>query len=425
MFKTSLFITGISLLGSGLGFLVQVLLAREFGAGVAVDAYLFATGFPTFLAGLVGSTFAYSLVPKIAAFEAGLDERRIFIGAVLLAVLGLALVLVITGMTVIEVQLSVLPAMSPIRAATDLKAMMYAGWVLCGTQVIWGCLAAMLNGTGRFFSAAFLSLAPYLGMLAAIAVSSNESALALPVGMALGSILACFLAMVLVRGDMEFVRAASMPWLRVLGFISSAPYTILATSCFSAYVVIDSYWAPQAGMGVFSNLGYAQRILIAIGNLAIIGPYTLIGPRLAPLLAARDMEAFRRVTLYTLGMVCSIGIFLAAAIGVAAEPVIKILFSRGEFSADDVVVLASTVRHMTPGMVGMLIVAVLLKVLFVLPGTGLSTAAVGLSWPVLYSVLSGLWIERGLSGISTAYSVAWCLVAVLCAGVLVLRIKRC
>ena len=425
MLKPSFLITGISLLGSGLGFLVQVLIASEFGAGVAVDAYLFATGFPIFLAGLVSTTFAYGLVPKIAGFESGRGERCRFIGAILLATLGLALLLAVAGMTIVRTQLLVLPTNSLIRTATDLNAMMYVGWILCGIQVILGCLVAILNGTGRFFTAAFIGLAPYLGMVVTLAVSSNDSALALPIGMALGSIVACVLGTVRIRGDIEFVHFAQMPWFRVSSFISSAPYNILATSCFSVYVVIDSYWAPQAGSGVFSNLGYAQRILIAVGNLAIIGPYTLIAPRLATLFAEKDIEAFRRVILHTLVVVCAGGVTLAASIGLTAEPLIKLLFYRGAFDNDNVQVLSSTVRLMAPGMVGMLVTAVLLKALFVLPGSELSTAVVGLSWSVLYFALSGLWVEHGSTGIATAYSVAWCLLAVMCTGVLVFRIKRC
>ena len=425
MLKSSLVISGISLIGSGLGLMVQVLLAREFGAGVDVDAYLFATALPTFIAGSFAATFSYSLVPKIAGFNAGLDERRRFIGAMILATLGLALVSTVAGMMLIGAQLSLLPDVSPVRSATDLKAMMFAGWMLCGIQIILGCMVAILNGTGRFLSAAFLSLAPYLGILAVLSVSSKDSALALPVGMLLGSAAASLFAIVRIHGEMEFFRPASMPWRRVFEFISTAPYNILAISCFSAYVVIDSYWAPKAGTGVFSNLGYAQRLIIAIGNLAVIGPYTLIGPHLASILALKDMDAFRRVTLHSLVLVFTVGVFLAIAIGLAAEPAIRFLFSRGAFGDEEVKVLASTVRHMAPGMVGMVLTATLLKVLFVLPDSGPSAAAVGISWPVIYFALSGLWIETGSFGIAMAYSVSWCFITALYTGILILRIKRC
>ena len=52
MLRTSIAITLFNLIGSAIGFVNQVLIARHFGASAAVDAYLIAIGLPTLVMGI-------------------------------------------------------------------------------------------------------------------------------------------------------------------------------------------------------------------------------------------------------------------------------------------------------------------------------------------------------------------------------------
>jgi peptidoglycan biosynthesis protein MviN/MurJ (putative lipid II flippase) len=66
---TSIYITLVAALTSGLGLVTQVLLARTFGAGADVDAYLATISLPIFIAATINSAFSYAIVPKLIESE--------------------------------------------------------------------------------------------------------------------------------------------------------------------------------------------------------------------------------------------------------------------------------------------------------------------------------------------------------------------
>jgi putative peptidoglycan lipid II flippase len=182
---------------------------------------------------------------------------------------------------------------------------------------------------------------------------------------------------------------------------------VIALTCFSSYAVIDSFWAPRAGQGVLSSLGYAQRILIGAGNLVIIGPSAIAVPFLARIVAAGDDKAFRQAVIKIVLGVATCGGCIALVLSYWSDPIVSLLFQRGAFAHSAVHMVASALAHLAPGMAAMLIGVILMRAFFCVPGSYGWSAAIGLSWSVLYFSLSGLFVRRQAVGLADAYSLSW------------------
>ncbi|VVE84398.1 lipid II flippase MurJ [Pandoraea sputorum] len=422
MLRSSIVVTFITLLGSALGFIVQLILAHRFGAGTDVDTYLFAISWPTFVAGMVSAFLSYVAIPELVSRERNADIQRDYFMTSLAVIGGFSVLILIAGIGLGSLQLASLPAGSVIREHPARNSLVRLGWLICASQIVQAYLLSTLHARRRHISSATLGLLPYVGMICLTAtLSSQIGVTSIALGMLLGSVAAALLAGACLRG--QFTGNAPRRWLwRDVGTLfATAPYAAVALSCFSIYAVVDAYWAPRAGEGVLASLGYAQRLVIAIGNLAVAGPSAILVPRITDLARHGDPAALRGFLRKTVLIVAAAATVFALPLAVLPDLLVRLMFARGNFSAHDVANVASTLAHMTPGMVCMLISVISLRALFCLPGAEKVAAVLGAAWGVLYFAASALWMHDGATGLANAYSVTWMMI---CAAMVTILFKK-
>jgi putative peptidoglycan lipid II flippase len=185
------------------------------------------------------------------------------------------------------------------------------------------------------------------------------------------------------------------------------PLVLLSTLCFTVYGPIDSYWASRLGPANVSYLGYSQRLLIALGNLVVLGPVTVLTPYLAEQAARYQKKEFTKTLWTAIRITILLSAPLALILSMLRVPVIEILFQRGTFDATATQGVSSVLPGMLFGMVAMLIVILLLKALHSL-GDIAGAAIIGATGSTSYFILSGLFSKyMGLDGIVLAYALTW------------------
>ncbi len=410
MFRSSALVTLLALTASALGFLVQLMLARRYGISVDVDAYLFALSVPTFIAGMVSAMLSYELVPRLIAFETDDIYQRQYLTSVLIGVTGVAMLIGVAGGIATTLQSQVLPTDSSIRAYEDLRHLIMLSWAIGAFQIIQGCLTAILNARRRYLAGAILALLPYLGMILLFSLlDSTVGITALPLGLLAGTLAANLAGILLLRHRLLLPPLEHQSWKEMLRLACNSPYTAIAMTCFSSYALVDAYWAPQAGEGVLATLGYAQRLLIAFGNLAVAGPSAVLVPHMAELMRKNNIVEFRRFFLRTLLAISVIGLSIAVIISIYAKEIVRLLFAHGVFGADEVNSVASTLQYLAPGMVAMLLSVISLRALFCLDGTKNVAVLLGLGWTLAYFIASMLTYKYGALGLAAGYSATWLL----------------
>lgn len=412
MLRSSIIVTAITLLGSALGFLVQLILAHHFGAGTDVDVYLFALSWPTFFAGMVSAFLSYVAIPQLVAREKDLAGQRDYFATSVVVIAVFAVMVALVGFGLGELQTTSLPSNSPIRAHAQRARLVYLGWLICAMQIAQAYLLSALHAKRRHITSAVLGLLPYFGMIAGTTLLAGQVGVSsVALGMLAGTGASTAFAAWALRGRFASDTPRRWVWAQTRALFAAAPYAVVALSCFSIYSVVDAFWAPRAGEGTLASLGYAQRLVIAIGNLAVAGPSAILVPRIAELARQanpRTLRQFLRKTLIMVGVGAAI---FALPLAFAPELLIRILFARGNFNDGNVEGVAATLANMTPGMVCMLVSVISLRAMFCLPGTERAAAVLGGAWGVLYFGTSALAVGYGAPGLASAYSGTW---AVIC-----------
>lgn len=426
MIRSSALVTLIALSASVLGFVVQLLLARRFGVSVDVDAYLFALSVPTFIAGLVSAMMSYELVPRLVAYEIDQAHQKRFITSLVIGVAGLSLLLGIAGSIFGLLQLQMLPIDSPIRLYENLPHLILLGWAICVFQVLQGCLTAILNAHRRYLDGALLALLPYFGMIfLLITLEGVVGIRALPLGMLTGTIFAALSGFFLIRRHLLSLKFQDMLWGDIRQLAYSSPYTALSLTCFSSYAVVDAFWATQAAPGTLAILGYAQRLVIGLGNLAVAGPSATVVPHLAQLISNNNFKDLRHFLLRAFLFVGVIALTVALMMAVFSNQLVQLLFASGAFGPNEVEDVAKTILFMSPGMVAMLMSVISLRVLFCLEAGSRVAAILGFLWTVGYFSISSLLHQYGAYGIAIGYSAVWILFFIASAILIFKKTNNC
>lgn len=420
MFRASVAISLLSTLGSLVSFAAQLAIARQFGAGTAVDTYLIAASVPTVLIGLFGAMLSFSAVPMLVRLSAEPSVFQAFAGALLVRLLGAVALLMLLGYITSGWIVSVLGDELLPYWRREAEQMARLFWFAAGTLVISSYLSCILTAQRAVYLPVVTAAFPFAGVLiATLWLAPQYGVRALPYGMLAGALAGASLLTLRAWRSLQWhdPEGLAKPHLRRYGW--SIPAALAAMSCFTSYPLIDAYWAPELGPANLSYLGYSQRLLIAVGNLAVAGPSALLVLYMAN--ASRASVAplsLMVVTKWTFAVAAGISIVFAAL----AEPAVSLLFQRGSFDATATKGVASVLQIMLVGMAPMLAMVILLRGFFQLEMTW-RAALLGLGWNVIYVCATAILSRAlGAQGIAWAYVLAWW--AVLLSGLALLLLRR-
>ena len=406
MISSSIVVTAVSLFGSFMGFLVQVLMASRYGTGVSVDAYLYAIGTPTFLSGMVSAFFSYTIAPKLAEQLDKTKKQNQFIVSILSLSLISVIIILLASPILIQLQRNALPIKSEILQEGYIQRLFVLAWWIAGVQILVSSMSAVLMGLKRPIFATLLNLAPYAGMLACMLIATSGGIEHLAWGLLAGTTIAFLLAFYTLSGRIV-CNWRDVNWSKARPIVMCAPYTLIAMTCFSAYSVIDSYWAPRGGEGVLASLGYAQRLMIALGGLAVAGPSAVIAPRFSQLVVTGNIGEFEKLFRKVLGSTFLIACSLAIMLYVGGDLIVRLLLVRGSFSQQDAEKVSEVLQYCLPGMVCMLLSAICFRIIYCFRNVEKRAAILGILWAASYFLLSGVFINLSGRGIALAYSLTW------------------
>lgn len=420
---TTVVVTGFTLAGSALNFVAQATLAYRFGAGAAIDAYSYAISLPIFLAGLAASVISYTAVPMMS--QANDDELRARqIGRSLSAwLMVLCTVIVLLAGPAIAFQPMLVPPARDILQYPSIDSMIFLAWVAGAVQLLTALTVAQLNADGRPVIAASLGLTISSGTITALLLFPYAGITIAMLGLVGGSIAGAITGLLVARSHLLPPAFSIEVKHEMIRLGKSALWAVLALSCFASFFVIDAIWASRLGEGTLAAMGYAHRLVIGIGSLAVAGPSALFIPRLARLVAANDGAGFRRFLFWAASLVGLVGGLCAIGIFLFAHPLVGLLFERGAFDQADTLLVATALRHMAPGVVTMLVSVILLRAVFCLPGLNVASALLGALFTLSYFFFSWLMLDLGIEGLANSYSISWTLFA-LCNVVLIARRSR-
>lgn len=354
-------VSALTLLSRLLGFVRDVLVARLFGASYIADAFFVAFRIPNLLRSFVAEgALTSAFVPVFSGeLRAGSDRAQAALSSVgtllFIATALLSLVGILGAETIVTL---FAPGFVADPAKLDLCIMLTQimfPFIVCVSFV------AMLNGalnSARIFGAAawaqvWMNLALIVGALIAGYSAERNAAIMLAFSVIVGGLIQIVVQIPALRRAGFRLRPTTAvftpPVREVLRLM--IPATIGA-AVYQISIFLNTLLASLLEPGSVSWLFYADRLTQLPIGVFTVSLASVVLPTLASAEAAGDRAAFGQNLVNSLRYTSFVIIPLSVGTCVLAEPLIRLMFERGAFSAESSLRTAQAVQTLAVGLWG-------------------------------------------------------------------------
>lgn len=376
MLKSGIVVSSMTLISRVLGLVRDVVVANFLGAGAAADVFFFANKIPNFLRRLFAEgAFAQAFVPVLTEVKSQNDDAAMqdFVAKVSGTLGAIVFITAIVGVI-----------FSPVLAA-----LFGGGWFVDylndGEKADNFMLASsMLKITFPYIF--FISLA---GLVGAVLNTLNKFAVAAFTPVLLNiSIITCAFFLGPVLDEPAYALAwgvffggiaqllFQLPFLYRAGLLQRPKWgwrdpnvvkvrTLMIPALFGVSVsqinlLLDTLIATFLDLtGSISWLYYSDRLLEFPLGLFGIAIATVILPALSRNHVAKDPRAFTANLDWAFKIICLLGIPAAVALVLIAEPLLLVIFQRGEFSLNDAQMASYSLMAYGSGLLSFMLIKIL------------------------------------------------------------------
>jgi len=424
MLKSSGAMGAATLLSRVLGMVREIVYARFMGDGMVAGAFQLAFTIPNLFRRLLGEgalTAAFIPVLKEKEKTAGEAEMWRAANAVISGLVVAAAA--VTGLVLLGISLALaFASFKPeMRLMLELLRWMFPYMLLiCLTAVFFG----MLNSRGHFFVPALGAVILNVVMITVVLLLAprwgatlETQIFALAIGVLLaGAAQMLFQLPTLRREGFRFAWVS--PWgnetvQRVVR--QMIPGTI-GVAAFQLNILLTQGVAFWLDPSIVASFNYAVRLMELPQGIFGVSLATFLLPTLAGLAAEKKMGEFRATLGQGLAHLIFINGLMTVLLVVLAEPMVRLLFERGQFTAESTQRAAFALACLAPGLVAFSMVNILARAFYALGDTTtpmkISLVCLGLNL-VLALLLVGPLRQGGLALANTLTS--WLNVALLLA----------
>jgi putative peptidoglycan lipid II flippase len=350
---------GLTLVSRVTGFLRDIVMAAVLGAGPVADAFLIAFRLPNhFRAIFAEGAFAAAFVPAYARVRTaqGVDAAKLFGDRIFTLLLASQVVLLGAALIFTPGVIELLaPGFRNDPARFDLAVTLTRitfPYLLLMTLVT--LFSGILNSIERFWEAA---AAPILLNLTMVATLLTAFLFPTAGHAAAWSVLIAGVFEVLLVGGAA-LRADVMTTLRrpaldedVKRFFKALGPATVGSAGVQLALFADTIIASFLAAGALSALYYADRLYQLPGGVIGIAVGTVLLPEMARRLAAGDTEGARAAQARAIEFTLLLAIPCVAAFLIVPDLIMRALFMRGKFTADDANAAAMTLAAYTLGLI--------------------------------------------------------------------------
>ena len=375
LLKSGAIVSAMTLISRVLGLVRDVVIANLLGAGASADLFFFANKIPNFLRRLFAEgAFAQAFVPVLTEYEN--TKPRSEVKKLIAAVSG-TLGTIVTVVTIIGVVGSGVitalfgfgwflewynggPDAYKFAVASDMLKITFPYlWFITFTALS----GAILNSIGKFAVAAFTPVFLNISIIACaifLAPQFDQPQFGLAIG-------------VLIGGMVQF--CFQIPFLRKEGLLVKPSWnwhhegvvkirTLMIPALFGVSVsqinlLLDTFIASFLQTGSISWLYYSDRLLEFPLGLFGIAIATVILPSLSASHVNKSGDHFAKTIDWGMRMVTFLGFPAMLGLIVLAQPMLRVLFMRGEFDIQDVSMASMSLWAYGSGLLSFMMVKVL------------------------------------------------------------------
>ena len=316
----------------------ELIVAWRFGTSDALDAYLIALLVPSFVINVVAGSFNAAFIPtfiQVREREGEREAQRLFSNVMVwsVGVLGATSVLMLLCAPLYLPLIASAFSREKLDLTFRLLFVVTPFVLLSGVVIIYG---AVLNAGHRFaLAAASPVLAPAMSVLFLLAFK-NWGVFALAAGLICGAGLEMIVLGVALKHQGIRLRPR---WFGVDAHLRQVARQYLPMIAGAFLMIganlVDQSMAAMLSSGSVAALNYGSRVVALPITLAATALGTAVTPYFSSMAAREDWTGIRQTLRRYLWLSFAITVPLTLLIVLASETLIRVLFERGSFTAED------------------------------------------------------------------------------------------
>ncbi len=367
----------MTLLSRVLGLIRDVVIANIIGAGAAADVFLFANRIPNFLRRLFAEgAFSQAFVPVLAEYQKSgdLNKTREFIAKVSGTLGGLVSVVTLLAMIGSPIVAAIFGTgwfMDWLNDGVNAEKYVQASFLLKITfPYLWfitfvALSGAILNSLGRFGVMSFSPVLLNIAMISTalfLAPRIENPDLALAIGIFIGGLLQ-FLFQIPFLKQANLLVKPKWAWndVGVAKIRKLMIPALFGVSVSQINLLLDTFIASFLMTGSISWLYYSDRLLEFPLGLFGIAISTVILPTLSRQHVEQEgnNDHFRQTMDWGVRMIFLLGVPACIGIAVLAQPMLLVLFMRGQFALTDVQATSYALWAINAGLLSFMLIKIL------------------------------------------------------------------
>lgn len=334
--RATLLIITITVITRLLGLGREIAIAYQFGASADTDAFFVAFIIPYAFYSVIGMALSTVIVPIFTGYmvKGNLKEAWRITNVAVNFILLFVTCISISGFFFSSQIVSVLGSGFPVdtqNTASDLTAIMMPSILF---MALAGLLGGILHSNNIFGPPAFGPALMNIAIIGATFISLNHGIYTLSFGTLIGAIL--FLAV-----QFPALRHIGYKYRLCVDYKDPAIYrllklsfpVILTSGIASMYLMIDVHLASGMAEGSIASLNFANKVMRLPYGLFVSAFSLSLFPTLSKLVATNDYNKLTATLSKGLKIILFITVPCAVGLIVLREPIIMLLFERGEFDA--------------------------------------------------------------------------------------------
>ncbi len=432
LLRSGLIVSAMTLISRVLGLVRDVVIANLLGAGASADVFFFANRIPNFLRRLFAEgAFNQAFIPVMTEYKQtrSFKDTQDLIAAVsgtlgmivtvvtLIGMVGSGIVTAIFGIGWFLEWMNDGPEAYKFELASVLLKVTFPYlWFICFTAMS----GAILNTFGKFavssFTPVFLNLA-MIGAALWISPKMAQPEMGLAIGVFLGGLIQFLFQFPFLRRIHMLVRPR-WAWHHpgVVKIRTLMIPALFGVSVSQVNLLFDTMLASFLATGSISYLYYSDRLLEFPLGLFGIAIATVILPALSSRHVEQSKEGFAATMDWGVRMVLLMGFPAMLGLIVLSEPMLRVLFMRGEFGVVEVTAASKSLIAYGVGLQAFMLIKVLAPGYYARQDTK-TPVRFGIIAMVANMVMNGILIfpmgyvglalATALSGILNAGLLAW------------------
>src|SRR5438093_3592866 len=417
MLKSSGALASATLTSRILGMVREIVYARFMGDGPVASAFKLAFQIPNLFRRLLGEgALSAAFIPIFKAKERTEGEQEMWrsANAVISAMVVVAAAIIALVMLGISQALAAHDFEADTRLMLLLLRIMFPYMlVICLTAILMG----MLNARGHFFVPAAGALVLNLVMIASalflaprLARNLNQQIFGLAVGVLIAGVAqAAFQLPTLRREGFRYRWVSPWPYQTVRQVVRKMIPGALGVAAFQINVLVTYGIAFWVDPHIVASFDYAVRLMELPQEVSGICMATYLLPTLSGLAAEKNYPDFRRTLQQGLSYLIFVNLIASVLLVVLAEPIIRLIFERGQFDESSTRRATFALACLAPGLMALSMANVLARAFYALGDTQaplkISVVCVGLN--LVFALWLILPLRQGGLGIANTLTAAW------------------